>query len=201
MGILKRTIYTTTVIASAVAFSWPAFGAGPVAEKLSDQAASISSRKTTDGRRWIKARVVVHAPKDIVWNSIKDSRNHDPDLLHSRVLQAGETQAIVEEKMRLPLIGSDVYVVKITSKPFERWDYKLLKSHHLKEYEGTWHVSAGDTDGSSVLQLEHHARPNFFVPGPLFDRFVVRRVERQIMNVKRIAETNGQAKAKPSSNK
>jgi hypothetical protein len=198
MGIITRTICATTVLASTVGLSLVSFGANQEPEKLSFHVASVSSRRSADGRNWIKARVLVHAPRDVVWNSVSDARTRDPDLIHSRILEKGECQAIVEEKMRLPLIGSDVYVVRITQKPCERMDYKLLKSRHMKAYEGNWQVSPGDLAGSSVLQLEHHTRPAFFVPGILFDSFVARRVERRIMTVKRFAELNESTKDKES---
>ncbi len=189
MGINTRTMCTTTLLALTVALSPIVHGANPEAKKASVHVPEVSKKTGPDGRRWIRARVLVHAPKDAVWNSVRDSRSRDPDLFHSRVLEKGEHHATVEEKMRLPLIGSEVYTLKVTHRPFDRIDYKLLKSSRLKAYEGNWQIADGDSDRSTVLQLEHHVRLAFFVPSFLLDAFVGRRVERRIMNVKRFAET------------
>ena len=160
----------------------------PASSKASDTAVSVTRRTGPDGRRWIKARVSIHAPKEVVWMSVRASRGCDPDLFHSSVLERSGHDATVQEKMRLPLIGSEVYTVKVTPQPFERIDYKLVKSNRLKAYEGNWRFLAGDSDRSSILELEHHVRPAFFVPSFLLESFVGRRLERRLLNVKRFAE-------------
>jgi hypothetical protein len=67
------------------------------------------------------------------------SANTTPTWPTARVIVPGEHEYVLEQKMVLiPVFGSAVCEMQNKEVPFERIDYKLIKSDRFKHMQGSW---------------------------------------------------------------
>jgi hypothetical protein len=137
----------------------------------------------------IKASIIIDAPKEVVWQAVHDERKHDPDLAYSKIIVPGEHEYVLEQKMVLiPVFGSAVCEMQNKEVPFERIDYKLIKSDRFKHMEGSW-VLTPNSDGKTTLELSTSLDLGMPVPKSVINGFTAKKLQRRLKNVKESAET------------
>jgi hypothetical protein len=148
----------------------------------------IANDKKVNQNKRVRAKVSIKASPHIVWETVHEERKHDPDLEYSKVLEQGKNQAVLEQKFILiPIIGTAVCKMHNNEIPLERIDYKLIESDRFKAMEGSWILTA-NSDGTTILELSSYVDMGTPIPRFLLDNVTVRKLQRRLSNVKKMAE-------------
>jgi len=138
---------------------------------------------------WVKGKVTINAPASTVWYTVHEERKNDPDLAYSKVLEASEHEATLEQKfVLLPMLGSSVCVTKQSEIPLKRIDYYLLRSDHFKAMEGSWVLTPNPDGKSTVLELNSHIDLGMPVPRWFLNATLSKKIDRRLNHVKEMAE-------------
>jgi hypothetical protein len=131
----------------------------------------------------VTASVIIQAPQNTVWESIRDTKHFD-NKIESHV----PNEATVEQRFRIiPLLGETTAVLKVKTVPKTRIEFKLIHSDHLKALSGSWlltPISATQTQ----LQLYSYVDPGLPIPRALINHFVAGKVKSRLAKVKALAE-------------
>lgn len=160
-----------------------------VERKLNKGQVVSSTEERSNGKRWLKARVKIHAPAELVWNTVHEERKLDPDLAYSKILETKGNDIMVEQKFQLiPIVGTSVCVMKNTEVPNERIDYVLVKSDRFKAMEGSWVLTASEDGKSTILELSSHIDLGLPIPRQLIEGVTAKKLEKRVGNVRKMAE-------------
>jgi len=169
--------------------SIPASAKGSEEEKVRSGSAVICTEQQPSGHRWVKAKILIHAPPEVVWETVHEERSKDPDLAYSKVLHQENNELTLEQKfVLLPVIGTATCVMSNAEEPLHRIDYRLLESDHFRAMEGSWVLTPQESGKDTLLELSSYLELGFPVPRPILDTLTARKLERRITNVKLMAE-------------
>lgn len=197
----KATAFATiATVAGLVAFAEIApaeakgmFDFGCSSSKEADQDAAVEPAKVSKekGQAWVHSKVLIKAPPDMVWYSVHEERNHDPEIAYSKIIDQQGNEATLEQKFNLiPVIGSATCVMNQKEIANERIDYKLLKSDHFKAMEGSWILTPAEDGKSTILELSTHVDLGLPVPKAIMHSMTAKKIERRLAHVKHMAESN-----------
>lgn len=146
------------------------------------------TEKQPNGHRWVKAKMLIKASSDIVWNSIHNEQNADQDLVYRKVLSKGVNDVVSEQKLdHLPIIGTATSTMHTTEVPLKRIDYELVKSDRFKALEGSWVLTPGPNK-TTYLELSSYCDIGIPVPRPIRDGITVKKLEKRLQNVRKNSE-------------
>src|SRR5277367_6009572 len=147
------------------------------------------AKSKTNPNSWVRGTIKVHAPPEIVWYSVHETRKKDPDLAYSKVLEHSLNEETYEEKfVLLPMLGSATCVLRDKEIPLKRIDYELVKSDHFKAMNGSWVFVACEDGKSTILELTSHVDTGMPVPQSFVDGNLAKKIERRLNHVKFVAE-------------
>jgi hypothetical protein len=142
-----------------------------------------------DTSAWCKARTTIKASPEVVWRMVHEERQHDPDIGYTKILEQSEHECKLEQQFKfIPVLGTSVCVTEQKEVPFERIDYKLLKSDHFKEMEGCWTFASADNGRSTVLELSSHLDLGLPVPKFMMNNISTRKLEKRLAHIKELSE-------------
>jgi hypothetical protein len=156
---------------------------------------SQNGQKPRD-ENWVQGSVEINAPPQIVWEAVHEERKHDPDLAYSKVIQEGTSESKNESKneykleqkfVLVPILGTAVCQMHNKEIPFERIDYKLIKSDHFKAMEGSW-VLVPQEGGKTKLELTSLLDTGLMVPRGMINSITARKIQKRLKRVKAAAE-------------
>ncbi len=146
------------------------------------------TEKQPNGHRWVKAKLLIQAPTEIVWQSIHNEQNGDADLVYRKIISHGLNDVVSEQKLaHLPIIGTAVSTMHTTEVPLKRIDYSMVKSDRFKALEGSW-VLTPATNKSTYLELSSYCDIGIPIPRPLREGITVKKLEKRLANVKHNSE-------------
>lgn len=149
----------------------------------------MSTENKPSGRRWVKAKILIKAPLEIVWNTVHEQRKSDPDLAYSRILSQNRNHCTLEQKfVLLPIIGTSTCVMVNEEIPLERIDYRLVKSDHFKAMEGSWVLTPYEDGRYTILELSSYLDMGYPVPRAFIETITARKLEKRVTNVKLMSE-------------
>jgi hypothetical protein len=154
-----------------------------------------------DNCGWARAKVVIKAPANTVWNTVHEERKRDPDIAYSKLLEHSGNECTLEQKfVFLPVVGSAVCVMKQNEIPLRRIDYHLIKSDHFKALEGSWVLTPSLDGKSTILTLSSHVDLGLPVPIPagVFNGILTKKIQRRLKHVKLMAESTSAKVAETS---
>lgn len=150
------------------------------------------TEKQPNGHRWVKAKLLIKASPEVVWQSIHNEQNADQDLVYRKILSHGINDVVSEQKLHhLPIIGTAVSTMHTTEVPMKRIDYTMIKSDRFKALEGSWVLSPGPNK-STYLELSSYCDIGIPVPRPIRDGITVKKLEKRLANVKKNSESQVQ---------
>jgi hypothetical protein len=191
---MMRTLKVAATISATIGFS------SCVGEQLLISAAVAAPGETSavkpqacalikDTSAWCKARTTIKASPEVVWRMVHEERQHDPDIGYTKVLEQSEHECKLEQQFKfIPVLGTSVCVTEQKEVPFERIDYKLLKSDHFKEMEGSWTFASADNGRSTVLELSSHLDLGLPVPKFMMNKISTGKLEKRLAHIKELAE-------------
>jgi len=188
-GLVRVTISATIPMAAILALSLPG-QAKSAHHKPCKEPVSLT-QEHNNGNTWVKARVLVKAPPEVVWYSVHEERKHDPDLAYSKIIEehADKNECTLEQKFVLiPVIGSSVCLMNNTEVPLQRIDYKLIKSDRFKAMEGSWVLTPCEDGKATLLELSSHLDLGLPVPKSFMNSVASKKLERRLSHVKTMAE-------------
>lgn len=148
----------------------------------------LNAAEAGDNSQWASASVVINAPPEVVWQTVHEERNHDPDLAYSKILEQGKNECRLEQKFTfLPMFGTAVCEMQDKEVPFERIDYKMIKSDHFKAMEGSWVFTALE-GGKTRLDLSTNLDMGVPVPRAMVNSITSKKLARRLRHVKEMAE-------------
>lgn len=146
------------------------------------------TEKQPNGHRWVKAKMLIQAPSEVVWQSIHNEQGADQDLVYRKVLSRGVNDVVSEQKLHhLPIIGTAVSTMHTTEVPLKRIDYEMVKSDHFKALEGSWVLTPGPNK-STYLELSSYCDIGIPIPRPIRDGITLKKLEKRLANVKKNSE-------------
>lgn len=146
------------------------------------------TEKQPNGHRWVKAKMLIQAPSEVVWQSIHNEQSADQDLVYRKVISRGVNDVVSEQKLHhLPIIGTAVSTMHTTEVPLKRIDYEMVKSDHFKALEGSWVFTPGPNK-STYLELSSYCDIGIPIPRPIRDGITVKKLEKRLANVKKNSE-------------
>lgn len=146
------------------------------------------TEKQPNGHRWVKAKMLIQAPSEVVWQSIHNEQSADQDLVYRKVISRGVNDVVSEQKLHhLPIIGTAVSTMHTTEVPLKRIDYEMVKSDHFKALEGSWVLTPGPNK-STYLELSSYCDIGIPIPRPIRDGITVKKLEKRLANVKKNSE-------------
>ena len=149
----------------------------------------VSTEQKSNGHRWVKAKILIKASAHVVWDTVHEERQHDPDLEYSKILNHADNNATLEQKFSLiPIIGTAVCVMKNREVPNERIDYNMVSSDRFKAMEGSWVLTPGSDQNSTYLELSSYLDTGLPITRPLVEGVTARKLQRRVTNVKNMAE-------------
>lgn len=137
----------------------------------------------------ITEKIVINAPAETIFEAIRKQRS---DATKKRKLQSydGKVAVIEEELEGVPVYGKVQCVWQETEQPFERIDFKMVRSSKFKESYGAW-VLKPDADGkSTTLELQAHMDAGIMIPfaSEITKASTSKDSKARLQEVKRIAE-------------
>jgi hypothetical protein len=162
----------------------------PESQRLLDDGQTVvGSDDRPNGHRWVTAKILINACPHVVWDTVHEERQRDPDLSYSKVLGTQDNQATLEQKFcLLPLFGTATCVMHNVEVVNERIDYDMVSSDHFKALEGSWILTPGRDASSTYLELESYCDLGLPIPRPMIDGITTRKIQRRLANVKVMAE-------------
>lgn len=168
--------------------SLPAF-AGDETGLPEHESCFVREYTNAEGHRMISVRILVNANQRLVWQTIRDSRQDDPDVQYSKITQVSDTEKILEQKyVALPVFGATTCVMKVNEDMGKRVDYKLIKSDRLAEFEGSWILTQAG-ENKTMMELSNHIKLKLPVPQKLVDMFTGKKLAARALFVKTKAES------------
>lgn len=142
-----------------------------------------------DTSAWCKARTTIKASPEIVWRMVHEERQHDPDIGYTKILEQSEHECKLEQQFKfIPVLGTSICVTEQKEIPYERIDYKLLKSDHFKEMEGCWTFASADNGRSTILSLSSHLDLGLPVPKFMMNSISTKKLEKRLAHIKELSE-------------
>ncbi|MCA9802406.1 MAG: hypothetical protein KC777_10485 [Cyanobacteria bacterium HKST-UBA02] len=149
----------------------------------------IITEKRDGDKTFITGRTLINAPAEIVWQTVHEERQKDPDIEYSKILESHENHCRLEQKFKLiPVIGTAVCQMHNSEVPLKRIDYKLISSDRFKSMEGSWVLSPGASESCTVLELTTHLDLGFPVPQGVMTSVTSGKLKKRLGNVKKMAE-------------
>lgn len=151
--------------------------------------------------RGVRSQLVVKAQPQVVYDAILALRVDDPSAV--KQLSRSEKQSVIEEKFdRLPIIGRAICVYVETYTPWQRIDYRMIRSDKFKAFEGSWVVTPQDEE-SAIVELSSYIDTGLSIPfaRQITDATTLRDVKKRLALVKKSAEANQQKLGKISSDR
>ena len=183
MQLSKIAATTSATIVALV----PAAYATPAEAPAAKPAVAEAAPKDTSA--WCKASTTIKASPEIVWRMVHEERQHDPDIGYTKILEQSEHECKLEQQFKfIPILGTSVCVTEQKEIPFERIDYKLLKSDHFKEMEGCWTFASADNGRSTVLCLSSHLDLGLPVPKFMMNSISTKKLEKRLAHIKELSE-------------
>lgn len=172
---------------------------GKNSDKQTSKACRNQAKKDDN---WVSGSVVINAPPHVVWEAVHEERQHDPDLAYSKVIpessnsisqvaqgNASAHEYKLEQKFVLvPILGTAVCQMHNKEVPFERIDYKLIKSDRFKEMQGSW-VLSPEEGNKTKLELSSLLDTGMPVPRGMVNTITARKIQKRLKRVKEAAET------------
>jgi ribosome-associated toxin RatA of RatAB toxin-antitoxin module len=193
---MADSLFFTTVSARLVLslFAIALLSYVPVVQTLASSGSERSSEftwwteKQQNGHRWVKAKLLIQASTEIVWQAIHNEQNGDADLVYRKVLSHGLNDVVSEQKLaHLPIIGTAVSTMHTTEVPLKRIDYSMVKSDRFKALEGSW-VLTPASNKSTYLELSSYCDIGIPIPRPIREGITVKKLEKRLANVKHNSE-------------
>ncbi|MBI4534223.1 MAG: hypothetical protein HY711_09800 [Candidatus Melainabacteria bacterium] len=189
MSLVRFVLCTTTTVTLALSLASLAQAKNKEHIRLLKGSPVMSTENKASGRRWVKAKILIKAPLEIVWNTVHEQRKSDPDLAYSRVLTQSRNHCTLEQKfVLLPIIGAATCVMVNEEIPLERIDYRLVKSDHFKAMEGSWVLTPYEDGHYTILELSSYLDMGYPVPRAFIETITARKLEKRVTNVKNMAE-------------
>jgi len=153
------------------------------------ESVEIITEKRDGDKTFITGRTLINAPAAIVWKTVHEERQKDPDIEYSKILESHENHCRLEQKFKLiPVIGTAVCQMHNAEVPLKRIDYKLISSDRFKAMEGSWVLSPGASEACTVLELTTHLDLGFPVPQGVMTSVTSGKLKKRLGNVKKMAE-------------
>lgn len=200
-GSVKRMSYLTSsgagkrmMAAAAVCLIALSCQAGPAFTKDAESGEIVGDTPTVfkisaRGHTRLAARVLIHARPEVVWQSVHEERQKDPDIAYAKVLSKNNNEVVLEEKFAfLPVIGTARCIMKDIEVPNSRIDYWLLESDHFKALEGSWVLKAAEGGRATILELSSYLELGLLVPRVMLEGVTSHKLVRRMNNVKALAE-------------
>jgi len=190
---LAFTAFATTFLISVLGAGsanakWFGDAELPSSEKLASVKIDYTAKTKAVPHSWVKGRVVVKAPINIVWQTVHEERQCDPDMAYCHLLSKSLNEQVYEEKFVLiPVFSSTTCVLKDKEVPNERIDYELVKSDRFKAMDGSWRFTA--CEEGTILELISHVDTGMPVPQSFVDNNLAHKIERRLTRVKTMAES------------
>jgi hypothetical protein len=192
---LVLTAFATTFLCSVLGAgsalaNWFGGAEVPTPEKLDGKSVKIdfSAKTKAIPHSSVKGRVFVKAPINVVWQTVHEERQCDPDMAYCHLLSKSLNEQVYEEKFVLiPILSSTTCVLKDKEVPNERIDYELVKSDRFKAMDGSWRFTA--CEEGTMLELISHVDTGFPVPQSFVDGNLAKKIERRLTRVKTMAES------------
>jgi len=179
----RQNLSLSILIAVVAASLIPAAHAGNASTEF-----SWWTEKQSNGHRWVKAKLLIQATSEIVWQSIHNEQNADQDLVYRKVISRGVNDVVSEQKLHhLPIIGTAVSTMHTTEVPIKRIDYEMVKSDRFKALEGSWVLTPGPNK-STYLELSSYCDIGIPIPRPIHEGITVKKLEKRLANVKKNSE-------------
>lgn len=186
-----RNMMRSLKVAATIGFVGLLFNSAAVAALAERVAAKTQTSESAikDTSAWCKVRITIKASPEVVWRMVHEERQHDPDIAYTKVLEQSEHECKLEQEFKfIPVLGTSVCVTEQKEVPFERIDYKLVKSDHFKEMEGSWTFASADNGRSTVLELSSHLDLGLPVPKFMMNNISTRKLEKRLAHIKELSE-------------
>lgn len=155
------------------------------------QAKPSAEKCVNKDENWVRAAVEINAPANVVWEAVHEERKNDPDLAYSKLIHEGSpgsNEYRLEQKFVLvPVLGTAVCEMHNKEVPFERIDYKLIKSDRFKTMEGSWVLTTLE-GGKTKLELSSLLDTGMPVPRGMVNSITARKIQKRLKRVKTAAE-------------
>lgn len=183
----KSGAYLTGVV---LALSFACASPACLAAESVEQKAILSTEQKPNGHKWVKAKILINASPHVVWATIHEQRQKDPDLAYSKLLsQESDTHSTLEQKFSLiPVIGTSTCVMRNVEIPLQRIDYSMIKSDRFKAFEGSWVLSPGPKANETYLELSSYSDMGLPIPRSMIEGVTGRKLQKRLANVKIMAE-------------
>jgi ribosome-associated toxin RatA of RatAB toxin-antitoxin module len=193
---MMRSLKVAATISATISFgsccrgdlllSLPASAAPAEIAGAKAQPTALAVRDTS---AWCKARTTIKASPEVVWRMVHEERQHDPDIAYTKILEQSEHECKLEQEFKfIPVLGTSVCVTEQKEVPFERIDYRLVKSDHFKEMEGSWTFASADNGRSTVLELSSHLDLGLPVPKFMMNSISTKKLEKRLAHIKELSE-------------
>ncbi|MBZ0295056.1 MAG: hypothetical protein K8L99_21005 [Anaerolineae bacterium] len=181
------TIVTTMLCSNQPCEARKLFGLGSDGKK--EAAVEVTSAKRKDNKTFVTGKTLINAPAEIVWQTVHEERQKDPDIEYSKVLEQHDNHCRLEQKFKLiPIIGTAVCQMHNSEVALERIDYKLISSDRFKAMEGSWVLSPGADKNFTYLELSTHLDLGLPVPSAMMTSVTSTKLKKRLGNVKKMAE-------------
>jgi hypothetical protein len=173
-------------LAASLSCSLPA-----LAEDCAEKKVVISTEQKANGHKWVKAKILINASPHVVWATIHEERQKDPDLAYSKLLsRESETHSTLEQKFSLiPVIGQSTCVMRNIEVPLQRIDYNMISSDRFKAFEGSWVLSPGKAPNETYLELSSYTDMGVPIPRSFIESITAKKLQKRLANVKLLAES------------
>ncbi len=187
-ALLLGTICATISLPAIVSIA-PVESKEPAQAIAVKESAVISKLNVPSGRHRMVAKILIHASPEIVWNTVHEERQKDPDIAYAKIISHEKNEMLLEEKfILLPVIGTAVCVMKDIEVPNERIDYQLVESDRFKAMEGSWVLTAHDGGKATILELQSYLDLGLPVPRMMLEGITGQKLQKRVTNIKVIAE-------------
>jgi hypothetical protein len=185
----KKAAIFLAAFAAISLFATDATLAVPAAES---NKAVVSRVPRAAGNHYVKGKILIHASPEVVWKTVHEERQKDPDLAYSKILEKSDANnCVLEQKfVFLPFIGTAVCKMSNVEVPLKSIEYKLLDSNHFRAMEGSWVLTPHPSGKSTYLELSSYLELGFGAPRRLLDNISSRKLAKRLENVKTLAEHN-----------
>ena len=151
---------------------------------------TASATAASDEVKTVTASTLVNASPSVVWEAIRGLRRKDS--VHRKLVSYKDNEAVLEEKfLGLPIIGDAVCTYKESEVPFQRIDYRLIKSDHFKVFEGSWVLTPAENGQKTLVCLSSCSDPGLRVPfwKDLTKMATSRHIKKRLAEMKEDAES------------
>lgn len=143
-------------------------------------------------KRGVSAQLVVKAQPRVIYEAIRGLRAGDPADV--KELSRDDKQCVLEETFSdLPVIGQATCVYVETYTPFQRIDYRMIRSDKFKAFEGAWVITPQDEE-NVLVELRSYVDTGLAIPfgRQITDMATLKDVKKRLQIVKQSAESSQQ---------